>query len=167
MGPIDFLMRSLAAVILLVPAACGRRASREPPPPLTPPQAMMSRQAPVAEPLAPGPVPDPTTGLPPGWYVPEPPPMAEPGSAPQTGVTVPLTPAESVPRRTSPELRTRALLRDFPWISGFWAELAPAERARAERAFARRGERDGLAARWDRMGLGERVVLLFGAGRAG
>jgi hypothetical protein len=107
-------------------------------------------------------VPEAATGLPPGWYVPAPPPAPEAEQA--TGLTAPPAPAESAPR-TTPEARTQALLRDFPWISGFWAELAPAERARTERAFARRGEREELEASWDRMGLWERVVLLFGPGR--
>jgi hypothetical protein len=54
------------------------------------------------------------------------------------------------------------LLRDFPWISGFWAELGASEQARVGRAFARRGMRDGIEAEWDRMGLPDRVLLLFG-----
>ncbi|WP_270937613.1 hypothetical protein [Falsiroseomonas oryzae] len=64
-----------------------------------------------------------------------------------------------------PMLRTRALMREFPWISRFWAELAGAEQARAQRAFRRRGVTEGFAERWDAMGLQDRVLLLFGPGR--
>ncbi len=68
---------------------------------------------------------------------------------------------------TTPELRARALVREFPWITRFWAELRGEERARAERAFRRRGQSDGFDTDWDRMGLQDRVLLLFGPGRAG
>ena len=63
------------------------------------------------------------------------------------------------------ELRAKALVRQFPWITRFWAELRGEERARAERAFRRRGETEGVDAAWDRMGLHDRVLLLFGPGR--
>jgi hypothetical protein len=67
---------------------------------------------------------------------------------------------------TTPELRARALVREFPWITRFWAELRGEERARAERAFRRRGQTGGFDTDWDRMGLQDRVLLLFGPGRA-
>ncbi len=78
-------------------------------------------------------------------------------------------PAEAflpVQARTTPELRARALVRQFPWIVRFWAELRSEERARVERAFRRRGQTNGLETAWDRMGLQDRVLLLFGPGRA-
>jgi hypothetical protein len=65
-----------------------------------------------------------------------------------------------------PELRAKALVRQFPWITRFWAELRGEERARAERAFRRQGRSEGFDEAWDRMGLQERVLLLFGPGRA-
>jgi hypothetical protein len=65
-----------------------------------------------------------------------------------------------------PELRARALMRQFPWITRFWAELRGQERARVERAFRRRGQAEDFDVSWDKMGLQDRVLLLFGPGRA-
>ncbi|WP_372617151.1 hypothetical protein [Falsiroseomonas sp.] len=143
-----------------------------PKPPLPPPVAVAPRPpAPASLVLRPAPEelqrPDAATGLPPGWYVPDPPTAPEPQPQTETGGTARVQPVEAPPPRTTPELRTRALLRDFPWVAGFWSELQPQERARAERAFARRGDREGLSELWDRMGLQDRVLLLFGPGRSG
>ncbi len=150
----------LLAVSLL--GACAAPAPRPAPaPPAVAPAAEL-RVEPLAEVLAPAPpARDPVTGLPLGWYVPTPPPAEEP-PPPLPGTAAAPEPAPP----PDPARRTRFLLRENPWIAGFWAELAPAERARAERAFARRGEHDDLPAAWDRLGLAERVLLLFGPGRA-
>lgn len=78
-----------------------------------------------------------------------------------TGLTLRLV--QAVP---DPDLRTKALARQFPWITRFWAELRGEERARAERAFRRRGQSDDFDVAWDKMGLRDRVLLLFGPGRA-
>jgi hypothetical protein len=71
--------------------------------------------------------------------------------------------AQAAPSRE--DLRARALMRQFPWITRFWAELRSEERARAERAFRRRGQMEQFDVTWDGMGLQDRVLLLFGPGR--
>lgn len=169
----------VAAALILVAlvAACGARGPGErvataplPPPvpvevaPLPPPPAVARAPAAARTPTY-----DDGTGLPAGWYVPEPPPDLETGATVEPAPAAQPAPATEqaapAPPRPDPERRARALLREYPWIAAFWAELGPAQRARAERAFARRGTREGLAAEWDRMGLQDRVVLLFGPGR--
>jgi hypothetical protein len=69
------------------------------------------------------------------------------------------------PVQVDPAARAAFLVRQNPWISRFWSELGPAEQARVNRAFARRGATEAPAAAWDPMGLQERVELLFGRGR--
>jgi hypothetical protein len=89
-------------------------------------------------------------------------PAVPPGAAASARAALPS--AKPV-QTTTPELRARALMRQFPWITRFWSELQREERARAERAFRRRGQTEDFAATWDKMGLQERVLLLFGPGR--
>lgn len=96
--------------------------------------------------------PEPTTGLPPGWYVPDPP-------------AAPETPPEAV-AQLDPAARIAMLLRHNPWITRFWSELTPAEQGRVTRALARRGTPGPAPAAWDPMGLADRVALLFGPARA-
>jgi hypothetical protein len=67
---------------------------------------------------------------------------------------------EPAPPPADPAVRTQALLRQQPWLSRFWSELTGPQQARV----ARRLPRDS-AARWDGMGLTDRVALLYGTGR--
>lgn len=92
------------------------------------------------------------TGLPPGWYIPDPPTAPEAPEAPP----VPLDPAA----------RSAALLRQNPWIARFWSELTPVEQGRVTRALARRGPPGAAPAVWDPMGLTDRLDLLSGFVRA-
>ncbi|HEV7264092.1 MAG TPA: hypothetical protein VGN83_04120 [Falsiroseomonas sp.] len=160
-------MPVVCCAVLLLGAGCAPAPVVLAPKPPLPPSVAVAPTAPAARAMGPEARdrPDAVTGLPPGWYVPEPPSAPEPQSETATGATTRMEPSEAAAPRTTPELRTRALLRDFPWVAGFWSELEPQERARAERAFARRGDREGLATMWDRMGLQDRVLLLFGPGR--
>lgn len=96
--------------------------------------------------------PEPGTGLPPGWYVPDPP-------------TAPETPA-APPASLDPAARIAVLLRQNPWIVRFWSELTPAEQGRVTRALSRRGAPGLAPVAWDPMGLADRVELLFGPVRA-
>jgi hypothetical protein len=104
---------------------------------------------------------------------PEPVPFVEPGALPKDPLpppieeaTLPEPPApQAVP--VDPAARRAALLRQNPWIAGFWGQLTPAQRAWATRRMQRGGatlSADGVAVAWDRMGLAERVRLLFGEG---
>jgi hypothetical protein len=90
-----------------------------------------------------------------------PPPAATPAAGTVPGAMV--RPVQATP---DPDQRARALLRQFPWIAAFWAELRGEERGRAERAFRRAGRSEGFDTAWDAMGLQDRVLLLFGPGRA-
>ena len=92
--------------------------------------------------------PEPGTGLPPGWYVPDPP------AAPEVSAAQPLP--------LDPAARSAALLRQNPWIARFWSELTPVEQSRVTRALARRGAAGPVPAAWDPMGLADRLELLFG-----
>ena len=92
------------------------------------------------------------TGLPPGWYVPDPP------TAPEVSAAQPLP--------LDPAARSAALLRQNPWIARFWSELTPVEQSRVTRALARRGAAGPVPAAWDPMGLADRLELLFGPIRA-
>ena len=140
--------------------ALDRVAAPEPvrPPVAGPPKAPPADFAPMpAEGMADLPPlaarPEPGTGLPPGWYVPDPPAAPEVSAAPP----VPLDPAA----------RSAALLRQNPWIARFWSELTPVEQSRVTRALARRGAAGPVPAAWDPMGLADRLELLFGPVRAG
>jgi hypothetical protein len=57
-----------------------------------------------------------------------------------------------------PAVRRAALLRQNPWLSRFWSELTPAQQQRV----ARRLTGEDASSRWDRLGLADRVTLLFG-----
>lgn len=93
------------------------------------------------------------------------PPVAEPEpiaiQAPDPGPPTPWFPEpEPEPvRAPDPALRTQALLRQQPWLTRFWSELTPAQQARVGRRLP-----GDSAARWDGMGLPDRVTLLFGTG---
>ena len=110
------------------------------PPPPPPPIPVA---APVIEP----------GGLPPGWYVPDPPAEPEEPAAP------PAVPPD-------PTVRLTSLLRQNPWLARFWSELTPAEQTRVTRALARGGRAGAAPATWDPMGLQDRVELVFGPLRA-
>lgn len=69
------------------------------------------------------------------------------------------------------ETRTRLLVRQNPWVTRFWMELTPAQRARVERRLLRGGDvrlaseqQTEPANVWDPMGLSDRVNLVFGGG---
>jgi hypothetical protein len=67
------------------------------------------------------------------------------------------------------ESRTRLLVRQNPWLTRFWMELTPAQRARVERQLHRgnvrlAAERTEPAMAWDSMGLSDRAELVFGKG---
>ncbi len=71
------------------------------------------------------------------------------------------------PVGTDAEARTRLLVRQNPWLTRFWMELTPAQRARVERQLQRgnvrlAAERAEPAATWDPMGLSDRARLVFG-----
>lgn len=96
--------------------------------------------------------PEPGTGLPPGWYIPDPPTAPEVSAAP------------AVP--PDPAARSAVLLRQNPWITRFWSELTSVEQSRVTRALVRRGAAGPVPAAWDPMGLADRLELLFGPIRA-
>ncbi|HEV7268843.1 MAG TPA: hypothetical protein VGN83_28645 [Falsiroseomonas sp.] len=90
-------------------------------------------------------------------------PPAEPASA--TGREAPAATAEMAP--ADPALRTAALVRSNPWLTHFWSALSGAQQDRiARRLQAGRAPmlRTEVATAWDRMGLGERVRLVYGDG---
>lgn len=68
------------------------------------------------------------------------------------------------------EDRTRSLVRQNPWLTRFWMELTPEQRARVERQLHRGNvrlasrEQADPAAAWDPMGLSDRASLVFGRG---
>jgi hypothetical protein len=68
----------------------------------------------------------------------------------------PATTPEAPP--PDPAVRRAALLRQNPWLSRFWSELTQPQQARV----ARRVTEGDPAAAWDRMGLAERVRLIYG-----
>ncbi|WP_203073166.1 hypothetical protein [Falsiroseomonas ponticola] len=93
---------------------------------------------------------------------PEPPPAPEPEPVairPPEAEPAPWFPEPEPIPAPAPAIRTQALLRQQPWLARFWSELTPAQQARV----ARRLPGDS-AARWDGMGLTDRVALLFGTG---
>lgn len=98
--------------------------------------------------------------------VPAPAPVPEPVPAPEPIAIQAPDPAPWYPepdpepvRAADPALRTQALLRQQPWVTRFWSELTTAQQARVGRRLP-----GDSAARWDGMGLAERVALLFGTG---
>ncbi len=86
----------------------------------------------------------------------------EPAAAPAPEPVPGAVPAQA--RQPDPAVRRASLLRQFPWLAQFWGELEPAQQGRVSRALRRAGatppEED--PARWDRMGLADRVRLVFG-----
>ncbi|NGM23913.1 hypothetical protein G3576_28160 [Roseomonas stagni] len=100
----------------------------------------------------PPPAPLPAPAPPPPVPEPEPVAMQAPEADPAPWFPEP----DPVPA-PDPATRTQALLRQQPWLSRFWSELTPAQQARV----ARRLPGDS-AARWDGMGLTDRVTLLYG-----
>ncbi len=94
---------------------------------------------------------------------PELPKSPPPPSAPEEQVATAGRPAPPV----DPAARRAALLRQNPWIAGFWGQLSTSQKGWATRRMQRGGatlDADSVAAAWDRMGLAERVTLLFGDG---
>ena len=94
---------------------------------------------------------------------PEPPPAAPAPSQDRA----PVPPEPEPPARVDPAVRRAALIRDNPWLAQFWAELNRAEQARVTRAMRRSGTVVGegaIPSAWDRMGLTERVRLVYGNG---
>jgi hypothetical protein len=75
--------------------------------------------------------------------------------------------ADPPPVPTDPATRAAALLRQNPWLARFWSGLNAAQQSRvAQRLQA--GNRamppTEIAAAWDRMGLADRVSLVYGDG---
>ncbi len=140
------------------------------------------RPAPVA---ATEPTPNPANFPPATDRNPEPAPVVAMEPIPNSSDRWPATdrpPQQSAARATEPrpdpgrpasgtdaEARTRLLVRQNPWLTRFWMELTPAQRARVERQL-RRGdvrlaaEQAEPATVWDPMGLSDRVGLVFGRG---
>jgi outer membrane biosynthesis protein TonB len=84
-------------------------------------------------------------------------PEPEPVQAEAAPVTAPAPePAPEPVQAAAPSAAT--LLRRNPWLSRFWGELTPAQQARV----ARRMPGGASPEAWDRMGLGERVRLVYG-----
>jgi len=130
-----------------------------PEPPAPSPQVVL-QPAPVAQPEPPPAAPEP--GL---AKEPEPPPETLPETL---HAAAPVSPPEpEPPARVDPAVRRAALIRDNPWLAQFWAELNRAEQARVTRALRRSGTVVGegaIPSAWDRMGLAERVRLVYGNG---
>jgi hypothetical protein len=121
-----------------------------PPLPSLPPQQAPAPPAPPAHAAV---VTEPLATLPP--EEPEPPALREP------------EPPAAGPAPSDPALRTAALLRSNPWLTHFWSGLTPAQQERVARRLQAGREpmlRTEIATGWDRMGLEERVRLLYGAG---
>jgi hypothetical protein len=103
-------------------------------------------------------------------------PVANPADYVATGDRAPLpasvrTPEprpNSLPRtEADAESRTRLLVRQNPWVTRFWMELTPAQQSRIQRQLHRSslvltGGGTDAEAEWDRMGLADRVGLVFG-----
>lgn len=97
----------------------------------------------------------------------EPEPIPEPLSVPTVEVEPPppvVAQAPAAPAAPDPARRRAALIRDYPWLTRFWAELNAEQQGRVRRALARRGVRSEPAGIWDPLGLAERVRLVFGDG---
>lgn len=91
---------------------------------------------------------------------PEPLPEAVPAILPEpiaAPLPLPEPPAIEEPP-PDPALRVTALIRQNPWLTRFWSELTQAQQDRV----ARRLRGDDIPARWDALGLAERVRLLYG-----
>jgi hypothetical protein len=106
-------------------------------------------------------------------------PVRNPGDlAPATNRNVQSGSSRAMEPRSNPspssgadaEARTRQLVRQNPWLTRFWMELTPAQRAQVERRLQRGNVRTAAeqgepAATWDPMGLADRAALVFGGGR--
>jgi hypothetical protein len=118
---------------------------RSPPPQAVPP----AEPEPEPEPVAKAPEAEPLPAAAPAdLAMPEVAPVTEPAPAAEA----PPQPVQAAP----PSAAT--LLRRNPWLSRFWGELTPAQQARV----ARRMPGGASPEAWDRMGLGERVRLVYG-----
>ncbi|WP_372620962.1 hypothetical protein [Falsiroseomonas sp.] len=128
-------------------------------------------------PMAPAPPlpslpPQPAPALPPPDPATDPAILAEPLPSLPPAEPVPATGREAPPAATEaasadPALRTTALLRSNPWLTRFWSALSGAQQERvARRLQAGRAPmlRTEIATAWDRMGLDERVRLIYGDG---
>ena len=108
-----------------------------------------------AEPAPPRAEPPPFSAFPRGW--------SGGGPAATTEAAAEPAPPRAEPP-PDPALRRRALLRQFPWVAQFWSELARPQQQRVARRLTAGGTpAEGHAAAWDRMGLAERVDMLFGS----
>jgi hypothetical protein len=80
---------------------------------------------------------------------------------------LPPVPAAETQTRVDPAVRRASLIRDNPWLTQFWSELNRNEQGRVTRAMQRSGMVVGtgpIPEMWDRMGLTDRVRLVFGQG---
>jgi len=84
---------------------------------------------------------------------PAPPAVAEEPPVQPAAASPPPPPAAPV----DPAVRRAALIRQNPWVTRFWGELTSDQRGRVGRRLP-----GDAASAWDRMGLAERVRLLFG-----
>ena len=87
--------------------------------------------------------------------------------APPASIETAALPPVEAQARPDPAVRRAALIRDNPWLTQFWSELSPGEQARVTRAMQRSGTVVGtgpIPSSWDRMGLADRVRLVFGDG---
>lgn len=103
----------------------------------------------------------------PGDYAPEPTPDRDAQSASVRAMEPRPNPAP--PSAAETEDRTRLLVRENRWLTRFWEELTPDQRALVERRLQRGNMRLAVrnaepAAAWDPMGLADRVGLVFGRG---
>ncbi len=148
-------------------AARDRRAGTlagAPPPPLPPPvpstRGGQPAQAPTPAPPAEVLPTEPTGALADA----APPPAAvweEPPAAPAASPGAPPGASPGAPPVADTARATRSGPRQQPWMTRFWAQLTPAQRARVETRLRRR---DGTSATqapvvWDQMGLADRVSL--------
>jgi pyruvate/2-oxoglutarate dehydrogenase complex dihydrolipoamide acyltransferase (E2) component len=126
-----------------------------PPPPAPPAPIITAEALPQAGSLETGS----DTGPSP-WVDPPAVPEAPPAAAPAAARAVEPAPDRPPP---DPAVRRAALLRQYPWLAQFWGALGTAEQGRVSRAMRRAGSPAGEdAERWDRMGLADRVRLVFG-----
>jgi hypothetical protein len=162
--------RGAVALVLLLPALAGCQAVHDidaamrrvdvldrvfaPEAPSPPPPRVVVRSAPAVRPVPAAAEPE---------YPKEPEPLPETLEA-----VAPVPPQQpEAAARVDPGVRRAALIRENPWLTQFWSELDPAEQARVTRAMRRAGRVVGNGAvppAWDRMGLGERVQLVYGDG---
>jgi hypothetical protein len=74
----------------------------------------------------------------------------------------PPPPSRRATRRATP-VTLEARLRQEAWLTRFWEELSPAQRARVQARLAGEEDADEAARAWDAMGLPQRATLVFGA----